>query len=133
MPNLQNVVLMDRAATPVAHTFVPRGKIGTDGGRLVEPGITAIADRILTVEPRRTPGGRVKTSINLTLPVVQTKVESGVTSYVVTRTSRAKIEFDFAPDSTEQERKDLVGQMMNSLDPAKTLVNDVLTKLDAVW
>lgn len=134
MPSLQNLILTDRTpTTPVAHTFVPRGHEGSDGGRVVEPGVTAVADRLFTIEPRRTPGGRVKVALRLVIPIVQNKIESGVSSYVVTRASRVMVEFDLAQDSTEQERKDLVGMIYSALDPSKVLVNDVVTKMESVW
>jgi hypothetical protein len=134
MPSLQNVILTDRATpTPVAHTFVPRGHEGTDGGRVVEAGVTAIADNLFTVEPRRTPQGRYKVTLRLVRPVVQNKVESGVSSYVVSRANRGSVEFDFAGDSTEQERKDLVGMIYSALDSSKVLVNDTLVKMESVW
>lgn len=133
MPNLQNLVLRDRATTPVDHTFTPRGKEGQDGGRVVKAGVTSIGDYHFTISPRTTPGGRRKVDIGLTLPVVQTKVENGVTSYVVTRVARGSMTFDFAPDSTDQEIKDLVGMLQSSLDTSKVLVNDVLIKRENVF
>lgn len=133
MPALANLILTDRAATPVNHTFVPRGHENTDGGRVVEAGVTAIADNLFTVEPRRTPQGRYKVKLHLVLPVVQNKIEDGVSSYVVSRASRATVEFDIAGDSTEQERKNLVGMIASSLDPAKVLVNDTIVKMESVW
>lgn len=134
MPALANVVLTDRATpTPINHMFTPRGHEGTDGGRVVEAGVTAIADNLFTVEPRKTPQGRHKVKLHLVLPVVQNKIEDGVSSYVVTRVSRATVEFDLASDSTEQERKNLVGMIYSSLDPSKVLVNDTVIKLESVW
>lgn len=134
MPSLQNVILTDRATpTPVAHTFVPRGHEGTDGGRVVEAGVTAIADNLFTIEPRRTPQGRYKVTARLVLPVVQNKIEDGVSSYVVSRASRVTVDFDIAGDSTEQERKNLVGMIYSALDPSKVLVNDTIVKMEAVW
>lgn len=134
MPALQNVILTDRAATPVAHTFIPQGHgENKDGGRLVKAGVTNLGDRTFIIDPRRTPGGRWKVDLRLSLPVVQEKIENGVSSYVNSRTSRATVTFDFAPDSTEQERKDLIGMIYSGLDASKTIVNDTLVKTEAVW
>lgn len=133
MPQLQNLILTDRATTPVSHTFTPRGKEDMNGGRLVKAGTSAVGDYTFTIVPRMTPGGRRKVNIALSLPVVQNKIENGVSSYVVSRTSRAMITFDFSPDSTEQERKDLVGMIYSALDPAKVIVNDTLVKMENVW
>lgn len=134
MPALANVVLTDRATpTPVAHTFVPRGHEDGDGGRVVEAGVSAIADNLFTVVPRRTPQGRYKVKLHLVRPVVQNKIENGVSSYVATRTNRVTVDFDMAADSTEQERKDLIGMIYSALDPSKVLVNDTIVKMEAVW
>jgi len=134
MPQLQNVILTDRTpVTAVNHTFTPRDKESGGNFRLAKAGVSAIADMILAVEPRVTPGGRRKVTLRLSVPIVQTKTENGVISYVVTRASRAMIEFDSAPDSTEQERKDLVGMLMSSLDPSKVLINDILVKNEGAW
>lgn len=133
MPALQNLVLADRATTPVNHTFTPRGRVGVDGGRLAVSGVSAIADQLFTIEPRSTPGGRRKVKMTLVRPVVQTKVENGVTSYVVTRTNRVVVEFDMAPDSTSQERSDIVGMIQDSLATSKTLVNGVLINGENVF
>lgn len=134
MPQLSNLVLTDRATpTPVDHTFVPKGHEDGDGGRVVEAGVSAIADKLFTVVPRRTPQGRYKVKLHLVLPVVQNKIEDGVSSYVATRVNRATVEFDIAPDSTDQERKDLVGMIESALDPTKDLVNDTVVNMEAVW
>lgn len=134
MPVLQNLVLTDRTpTTPVSHTFTPRGKEGMDGGRVVAAGASALADRLFTIEPRVTPGGRRKVAIRLVIPVVQTQTINGVSSFVVVRTARAMAEFDFANDTTEQERRDIVGMLQSSFDSSKVLVNDVLTKPESVW
>lgn len=133
MPNMSNLVLVDRATTPANHTFVPRGKIGADGGRLVEAGVSAIADSPFTIEPRVTPAGRRKVKLTLSRPVVQTKVESGVTSYIPTRVNRVMMEFDFAPDATDQERKDIIGMIASALPASQTMINAVLVNLENIF
>lgn len=134
MPQLTNLVITDRATpTPVNRTFIPRGREGTDGGRLVNAGVVPLGDQLFTIEPRKTPGGRHKVKIALSLPVVQAKVEDGVTSYVVTRVARGMIEVDYAPETTEQERKDLIGLLQNSLDSSKALTNAFLINLESVF
>lgn len=133
MPILSTLILTDRTpTTPVNHTFNPRERIGSGGLRLVRAGVSAIADSVISIEPRQTPGGRRKVTVALSIPVVQTRIENGVTTYVPSRASRGKVEFDFAPDSTEQERKDLVGMLSNALAEARVLVNDTLVKNEAI-
>jgi len=104
-----------------------------NGGRVVKAGVATIGDYIFTVEPRETPGGRRKIACRLVLPVVQQKTENGVSSYVVVRVARAMVEFDLSNDSTDQEIKDLVGMLQSSLDPSKTLVNNVVIGRENVF
>lgn len=133
MPNMQTLVLTDRATTPVNITFSPRGGIGGVGARLVKAGTSAVGDQIFTIDPRVTPGGRFKATLSLSRPVAQEKIENGVSSYVAVRANRASVTFDFAPDSTLQERKDLIGMVASALDASKTIVNDTLTNMETIW
>lgn len=132
MPQLQNLVLTDRAATPVAHTFTPRDVTGNVGAVVESTGVP-IGDNRVTVELRRTPAGKYKGALKGTFPVVQTQTINGVSSPVVVRTAYATVEFTFDPTSTEQERNDAVGMIQSSLDPAQVLVNDTLIKLQGVY
>lgn len=133
MPQLQNLVLTDRASTPVAHTFTPRDIVG-NVATVVESSGVPLGDKRVSLSLNRVNGsGRYKAVIKGTFPVVQDQTVNGVTSPVVVRTAYAEVDFTFDQSSTEQERKDVVGQIYSALAPAATLVNDMVTKLQGVY
>lgn len=132
MPTLQNLVLTDRAATPVNHTFVPRD-IVNGLGTVVETGGVPIGENRVSLALNKTSTGRYKAVLKYAFPVTQTQTINGVSTPVVVRTAYADITFTFDATSTEQERKDAVGMVYSSLDAGKTLVNDMLIKLQGVY
>ena len=133
MPQLQNLVVLDREATPVSHTFTPRN-ISDGVGEVVESSGVPIGENAVTVSLRRTaPANRYKAVVKGRFPIVQTQTVNGVSTPVVVRTANAELTFSFDATSTEQERKNVVGMMANALDPSKVLVNDLLTKLQGVY
>lgn len=133
MPQLQNLVLTDRAATPVNHTFTPADIDSNGVGRVVESSGVPIGNNEATIGLSKTAAGAYKGRLRLTLPVVQTQTINGVASPVVVRIARADVLFTFDKSSTEQERKDAVGMVASSLDASKALVNDTLVKLQGVY
>lgn len=130
MPQLQNVVLTDRAGTPVNHTFVPRDIIG-GVATVVEFSGVPVGESRLTLSLRRS--AKYKGRMVLTVPVVQTETINGIASPKVVRTAIAEVNFTFDPTSTEQERKDLIGMLESALGSSKTLVNDTYVKLQNVY
>lgn len=133
MPSFQSVALTDRTpTTPVTHTFLPKKEVG-EGGRLVKAGTTSLGDKLFDIEPRTTPQGRYKVDIKLVDPVVVSQTVNGVVTEVIQRANRAQVTFDFASDSTEQERKNLVGMIESALGTGKVLVNDTVIKLESIW
>lgn len=133
MPALQNVVLKDRATTPVDHTFTPRDVTGGVG--VVEEssgGIPAGSNR-LSVSSRRLPSGKYKAEVRLTIPVVVTETINGVAVPTVARTSYANATFTFDSTSTETERNNVVGMFADAFGTGKALVNDTVVKLQGVW
>lgn len=132
MPQLQNLVLTDRKATPVAHTFTPRN-ISDGVGEVVETTGVPIGESRFTISLRKTSTGRYKTTQKLVVPVVQNQTVNGIVTPVVVRTSYATVEFDFDGTSSDQERKDVVGMTYSSLDPTKVLVNDTVVNLQGVF
>lgn len=132
MPQLQNIVLTDRAATPVNHTYTPRDIVG-GVAEVVESTGVPIGDNRFTVSLKETAQGRFKGVLKGQFPIVQNQTINGVTTPVVVRTSYCTVEFSFDKSSTEQERKDCVGLMQSSLDASKTLVNDSIVKLQGVY
>jgi hypothetical protein len=131
MPQLASLILTDRAATPVNHTFVPRD-IVNNVATVVESTGVPVGDKRVTLSTRRTPQGNVIVDLKMTFPIVNDQTINGVTTPVVVRTGYADLSLKFSATSTEQERKDLVGQLYSALDASKW-TNDVLTKLQAVY
>jgi len=111
MPAIANQSVNDGQATPVAHTFAV---VTTDGKTAKfadkSPGIPAGYIRI-SDEAREPAGssGAYRRILSFSLPT--TAVVDGVTKVV--RTSSAQLVWNFAQDSTDQERKDLVAYSLN--------------------
>jgi hypothetical protein len=133
MPQLQNLVLTDRKATPVAHTFTPRSIEG-NVAMVAETTGTPIGDPRVTVSlGKPTAQGRYKPQIRFTFPVTQIQTVNGVSTPVVVRTSYAELSFNFDQTTSEAERNDIVGQVQSALDASKTLINDTVVKLQGVF
>lgn len=132
MPQLQNLVLTDRATTPVNHTFTPVNIDANGVGVVAETGTVPIGEPKYTIQNKRV-NGRFKVTLKLSVPIVQTQTINGVSTPVVVRTSYVDCQFTFDPTSSEQERKDVVGMFYSSLDSSKTLVNDTLVKLQGIY
>lgn len=133
MPNLQNLVLTDRATpTPVNHTFTPYGIDANGVGIVQETGATLIGAPRFTVA-RRVAGKRYHATLRMTVPVVQTETINGIDYPKVVRRAHVDATFTFDEASSEQERKDAVGMFQSALDPSKVLTNDVLIKLQTVY
>lgn len=131
MPQLQQLVLTDRAATPVAHTFTPvdiQQNVGTVSERTGSP----VADPIYSISNRRT-GDNYKVTIKMSVPTVQNEIVNGVSRPIVVRSAYVQATFTFSKDSTLQERNNVVGMFADSLGTGKTLVNDTLVKLEGVY
>jgi len=131
MPQLQTLVLNDRENTPVAHTFVPRSIKG-DVGMVVNTTGVPVGEKRFTLSLVRNQT-RIKCRLTLVVPVVVTETVNGVSTPKVVRENIVDATFSFSVSSTEQERKNLVGMFMNSLDPSKALVNDTLVKTEGVY
>lgn len=131
MPEIQNLVLTDRAATPVAHTFVPRG-VPNGVATVVSSNGTAVADKVFTLSTRRA-NGKVKIRMVLRIPVVQTETINGISKPKVVRDSTSDTTFTFSAESTQQERDNHVGMHMSALDPTKTIVNGAIVDLNDVF
>lgn len=132
MPSLQNVVLTDRAATPVNLTFVPRDIVANVGTVVNSTGVP-LADKRLTISLNKTAQGNYKCRIQIAIPVVQDMTVNGLVTPTVTRTAYADMLFTFSSTSTEQERKDMVGIMQSALAPSNILINDTAVKLQGVY
>lgn len=135
MPQLQTLVITDGAATPVAHTYLPReikqpGNIGT----VVESTGVPVGDPRVTVSlGQPTTSGRYKPSLRITIPVVQTETINGVGKPVVVRTAYVEVNCNFDGTSTEVERRDALALIRSALGADKTLVYNTLVKLEGVY
>lgn len=132
MPQLQNLVLMDRSATPVAHTFVPRS---IEGGvaTVVESSGIPIGDNRVTISTTRTAAGRYKVMLKYTFPTVANETINGVSSPRILRSEYVELSFSFDATSTEAERNNIVGMVADSLSAGKVLTNDTIVKLQGVY
>jgi hypothetical protein len=133
MPQLQNLVVNDRQATPVAHTFVPLDIDKNNVGTVVETTGVPIGNSRVTISSKVLPSQKHKARMTMAVPVVQTQTINGVSTPVVVRTAYADLTFTFDSTSSEAERNDIVGMLANSLDPSATLVNDAVVKLQGVY
>lgn len=132
MPQLSNLVLTDRQATPVAHTFLPRDITG-GVGVVIESDGTPVGDKRVSVSLGKSTNGRYRPEVRFTFPVVQNQTIDGITTPTVVRTAYADLKFSFDPSSTEEERNDLVGMLADALASDKTLINDTIVKLQGVY
>lgn len=135
MPSLQNLVLTDRASTPLNHTFVPAGIDQQNVGEVVNAssaGVPAGSERV-TISMRKGGDGRYKGKLKFVFPILVTETVNGVSRPVVARTSIANVSFDFDETSTLQERKDAVGMVYSGLAPGATLVNNTLVNVESIW
>lgn len=131
MPNLQNLVLTDRATTPVNHTFTP-GDSGNGVGVVVETTGVPTGESRFSISNRRV-GEKIKGKAVLTIPVVQNETVNGISRPVVVRTAIISMDVTFAKDSTEQERNDAIGMFASSLQTTKVLVHDTFVKAQGVF
>lgn len=132
MPTLVPVVLPDRAATPVNHTFNPRDT--TNGvTTLTESTGVPIGERRITLAHSRSQNGRIRATIKLVVPVVQDVTVNGVTKPTVVKTNYADITFNFDATSSTQERKDIVSFVENLHKAAQTMCNGFLVDLEGLF
>ncbi len=127
-----NLVINDRAGTPVAHTYTPDGDDANGVHLYSEKGSVPAGNPKYSIALRQT-GGRYRSSIRLAIPVVQTQTINGVSTPVVVRTSYIEVNTSFDPLSSTQERADCVGLLVNSLAAAQTQINDLVVNLSDIY
>lgn len=127
-----NLVINDRAATPVAHTYTPDGDDKNGVHLYSEKGSVPAGNAKYSIGLRQT-GGRYRGSIRLALPVVQTQTINGVSTPLVVRTSYIEVNTSFDPLSSAQERADTVGLLVNSLATAQAQINDLIVNLSDIY
>lgn len=134
MPQLQSIVLTDRASPPVSHTFSPLG---------IDPktGIATVSSNDSVALSRKTLSISTSTNTNVNrvkmhffFPVTQTVTDTnGLTRTVITRFEEYKIERITSLSSTLQERENNMGMVQSALDETKSLVHDTVVNLEGIY
>lgn len=127
-----NLVLTDRNATPVAHTFTPDGD-DVNGVHLYSEKVTVPAGNPRFSAKLARSNGKVRSTLRLQVPVVVTTTSSGVESFVISRTAFVEVNCTFDELSTEQERKDAIGMIASSLAASEAQINGLLTQATDIW
>lgn len=127
-----NIVINDRAGTPVAHTYTPDGDDNNGVHLYSEKGSVPAGNAKYSISLRQS-NGRYRASIRLAVPVVQTQVINSVSAPVVVRTAYVEFNSNFDSLSSTQERADAVGLLANSLATAQTQINDLLVNLSDIY
>ena len=132
MPQLTELVLKDAAATPVDHTFKPRG-IDAGVATLVESTGVPIGESRISFAQNRNSNGRIRATMKVSVPTVQDAVVGGVTRPTVVRTNYVDIVFNFDASSTTQDRKDIVKFINELTKSAQTMVQGYLVDLEGLY
>lgn len=127
-----NLVINDRAATPAAHTFTPDGDEANGVHVFSEKTSVPAGNSRFTASLRKS-NGKYRATLRFQLPVVQTQVINGVSSPVVVRTAFVELNTTFDELSTDQERKDAIGFMANTLAASQTQINDLLVNVSDIY
>ncbi len=127
-----NLVINDRAATPVAHTYSPDGTEANGVAVFSEKTSVPAGNPRFSASQRKS-NGKYRTTLRLAVPVVATAVVNGISTPTVLRTAFVDCEFVFDALSSDQERKDAVGLFANSLAASQTMINDLLVNLSPVY
>lgn len=132
MAQRTNLILTDRASTPVDHTLTPDGT-DTNGVHLFSEkvGVPAGYPRF-TASLRRT-NEKYRASLKLAVPVVANQTINGVSAPIVVRTGYAEVNFTFDQLSSAQERADLIGMISDALSADQTQINDLLVNLSDIY
>lgn len=132
MAQRTNLILKDRASTPVNHTFTPDGT-DANGVHLFSEkvGVPASYPRF---SAKLAPGKqKARVTLKLVAPITQTQVINGVSNPVVVRTAYGEVNFTFDMLSTEQERADVVGMLAESLLATQAQINDMIVKMSDIY
>lgn len=132
MPQLTSVILTDEQSTPVDHTFAPRS-IESGVATLVESTGVPLAERRISFSQTRSASGRIRATVKLALPVTQDVTVGGITKPTLVRTNYVDMTFNFDLTSSTQERKDVVGMVMDMLKPDQTMVRGALVNLEGIY
>lgn len=112
MPQLTSIVLKDAADANV--TFLPKGIVGNVATVVNSTGVP-IGERRMTFAISQTQTGRRKSSIKLTLPIVQDIVVSGITKPTVVRNAYVDVVVTHDDTSSTAERADTLAFLKSAL------------------
>lgn len=132
MAQRANLVIKDRASTPVDHTFSPDGD-DANGVHVFSEKTGVPAGNPRFTASLRQSNGKYRPTLKLAVPVVQTQTVNGVSSPVVVRVAYVELSATFDALSSTQERADAVGLMYNSMAAAQTQINDLLVNLSDIY
>lgn len=132
MAQRANLVIKDRASTPVDHTFSPDGD-DANGVHVFSEKTGVPAGNPRFTASLRQSNGKYRPTLKLAVPVVQTQTINGVSSPVVVRVAYVELSATFDALSSTQERADAVGLMYNSMAAAQTQINDLLVNLSDIY
>lgn len=127
-----NLILKDRAGTPVSHTFSPDGDDAKGVHLFSEKTGVPAGNPRFTAALKQSPG-KYRPSLRLSIPVVQTQTINGVSTPIIVRTAYADVSFTFDALSSDQERKDCVGMIADALPAAQTMINDMIVGLSDIY
>lgn len=130
MAQLQNLILKDESGA--ASTFVPRD-IRQGVGTVVNTTGVPIGESRFSISLRQTANGRYKCTIKFAEPVVSEATVNGVSRPEVQHIMNASLEFDFARNSTTEERAAFVARLASSLDKDQALVYGSTVNLEGVY
>lgn len=127
-----NLVINDRASTPVAHTFTPDGDDANGVHVFSEKTGVPAGNPRFTASLRKS-NGKFRATLKLAVPIVQTQTINGVSAPLIIRTGYVDVNVTFDEYSTDQERKDAIGLMANSLAASQTQINDLLVNVSDIY
>lgn len=128
-----NLVINDRAATPVAHTYGPDGDDSNNVHLFSEKTSVPAGNPRFSAKYLKSKDGKYRPTLKLAVPVVQTQTINGVSSPVVVRTAYVELNCVFDGVSTTQERADAIGLMANAMAASQTQINDLLVNCQDIW
>lgn len=127
-----NLVINDRAGTPVAHTYSPDGD-DSNGVHLWSEKTSVPLGNPRYTASLKSSNGKYRPSLRIQIPVVQTQIINGISTPVIVRTAYIEVNATFDGLSSTQERADAVGLMVNSMAAAQTQINDLLVNLSDIY
>lgn len=124
-----NIVVNDATTpTPVAHTFVPV-QDGSEARYVNEAGAQTLkGQETLGLDIKRASSGGTANTARLTM-WDPTEVAAVDGTYSVKYGSSADVRFNFAPQSTAQERLNLVTMTLNALTAKKSDIAGLIVQL----